>query len=97
MPFNATTLSVKNDTVNEAVTRMRPHEDAHVVVPADASDIAPFATRLWIGGAGNIKVNTLAGSTVTIVGIPAGTLLPLTVTRVFSTGTTATSIVALHD
>ena len=51
---------------------------------------------LWIGGAGNVAV-IADGDTaaVTIVGVLAGTLLPIRVSRVMATNTTATSIVAL--
>lgn len=52
---------------------------------------------LWVGGAGNVAVvaegNT---SAVTIVGVPAGTILPIRTRRVNSTNTTATEIVALY-
>src|SRR3990167_3224603 len=47
---------------------------------------------IWVGGAGNLQVQTQNGETVTIVGVVAGTLLPLSVKRVLSTNTTATSI-----
>lgn len=97
MPVNATTLSVNPDTVNEAISRHRPSEDAHAVSPSDSADLTPYATKLYVGGAGNVKVTTLAGTTLTFTGVPAGTVLPVTVKRVFNTGTTASSIVALHD
>lgn len=52
---------------------------------------------LWVGGAGTVKVVTAGGQTVTItapIGILGGTA-PLNVTKVFSTGTSATLMVAL--
>tara|TARA_R100001460_G_scaffold9049_2_gene22110 strand:+ start:485 stop:988 length:504 start_codon:yes stop_codon:yes gene_type:complete len=50
---------------------------------------------LYIGGAGNIKVTTIAGDEVTFVGVLQGTFFPVQVQKVFSTGTTATNIIAL--
>lgn len=52
---------------------------------------------LYIGGAGNITVDMAdGGSSVLFVGIQGGTLLPIQVTRVYATGTSATNIVALY-
>ena len=50
---------------------------------------------LYVGGAGNLKVKTVGGDEVTFVGINTGTFLPVQVVRVFSTGTSATNILAL--
>lgn len=91
------TDSIKHLTVAEAVNRDRPHENAALVVPTDSTDLSPYAVRLFVGGAGNIKVTTWGGNTLVLTGIPAGTLLPLSVVRVWSTSTTASNIVALFD
>tara|TARA_Y100001938_G_C8012204_1_gene390627 strand:- start:380 stop:889 length:510 start_codon:yes stop_codon:yes gene_type:complete len=50
---------------------------------------------LYIGGAGNLQVTTVAGDTVTFNGLQAGTFFPVNVVKVFSSGTSATNIVAL--
>lgn len=72
------------------------------VTPTDNTAI-PVTRALWVGGAGNLVVKfadvvdvTTAGNTVTITGVPAGTLLPFAVKCVNSASTTATSIVALY-
>ena len=85
---------------DENVDYSAPAVDGVAVTPADGSDLAIISRALWIGGAGDLKVTMKgmqgdAGSSITLVGIPAGTLLPLAVDRVWSTGTTATNIVAL--
>ena len=54
-----------------------------------------YGCYLYIGGTGNVSVQTIGGNSATFVGVPAGTTLPVQVIRVNSTGTTATSIVAL--
>ena len=50
---------------------------------------------LDVGGAGDVALTFVDGSTATLVGVLAGTILPVQVTKVMSTGTTATNIVAL--
>ena len=68
---------------------------ASAVVKSDTT--ALLATRgLWVGGAGDVAVKMAGdGATVTFLGVPAGTLLPIKVTAVMSTNTTATNILAL--
>jgi hypothetical protein len=50
---------------------------------------------LYIGVAGNVKVQTASGDTLTFTGVNAGTFLPVNVIQVFNTGTTATNILGL--
>ena len=73
---------------------LSPASQAAAVTPNDTTDLAIAAKRLWIGGAGNVKLNTVGGSTVTYTAVPAGTYLNVRVSRVYATGTTATNIVA---
>lgn len=72
---------------------------AHSAFAVTASDttVLPTTRGLYIGGAGNVAV-TMAedGNNVTFVGVLAGSILPVQVTKVLATGTTATSIVALN-
>lgn len=72
-----------------------PAENAAAVTPNDSADLATVARALWIGGAGDVSVITVGGDTVTLAGATAGSIIPARVSRVRSTGTTATSIVAL--
>jgi hypothetical protein len=73
---------------------------AHRAATVTTSDTTIFVqpTRaLYVGGAGNITVDMAdGGSSVLFVGVQGGTLLPIQVTRIYATGTTATSIVALY-
>lgn len=50
---------------------------------------------LYVGGAGNLSVVTLGGDEVIFNGVPAGTTLPIQVTKLKATGTTATNVIAL--
>ena len=72
-----------------------PANHIAAVTPNDSTDLAYVTTGLFVGGAGNIKVTTSGGDTGTFTGVAAGSILPVRVTRVWATGTTATNIVAL--
>lgn len=64
------------------------------VTPSDTTELV--STRgLWVGGTGNIAVTFQDGTEVTLSAVPVG-ILPVRVTKVKSTGTTATDIVALY-
>ena len=72
-----------------------PAVGAESVTPADGSNIEE--TRgLYIGTTGNLKVDMANGDTVTFNNISAGVIHPLRVVRVYSTGTTASDIVAVR-
>jgi hypothetical protein len=72
-----------------------PAHDAFAVTPHDSNDLATPARALYIGGAGAVKLVTLAGTTVTFAGLAAGQVLPVGASRVFDTDTDATLIVGL--
>jgi hypothetical protein len=68
---------------------------ASAVTPNDSTDLTTVAQGIYIGGAGDLKVDMADSGTVTFSGLPAGVFLPIIVKRVYSTGTTATNIIAL--
>lgn len=51
---------------------------------------------LYIGGAGDVAVRMKDGTLPIFVGATAGSILPIQVDKVLSTGTTATSMLALY-
>jgi len=69
------------------------YDTAAAVTPSDTTAVTFRA--LWVGGAGNVAVVTEGGNSVTFTAVPAGTLLPVAVQTVKSTGTTATNMVGL--
>jgi hypothetical protein len=71
-----------------------PARDAFAITPNDSTDLAVSTRALYVGGTGNVKVDTVAGTTVTFTAVPVG-ILPVRVRRVHSTGTTATNIVGM--
>jgi hypothetical protein len=67
-------------------------------VTADAKAITPGTTALtlfgfYVGGTGDVNVITSRGTTVLFKAVPAGVSIPLCISQVRSTNTTATSIV----
>jgi len=67
------------------------------VTPHDTNDLTSPADSLYVGATGDVKVDTQGGQTVTITTVPAGAILPIRVTRVYSSGTTATEIFQLWN
>lgn len=69
---------------------------AAAVTPSDTLNIATGVTRgVYVGGTGDLKVTMADGAVVTFKAVPVG-LYPFQVLQVFSTGTTATNIVAVY-
>lgn len=86
----------------QAQPRVFAH-DAVVVTPDDSADIPNTSERgccLYVGdvsAGSDIKVTMESGSTPVIFkGVTAGSFLPILVTRVHATGTTAAEILALY-
>ena len=76
------------------MSKEKPAEDAVVVVPSDSVNLSAPARALWVGVLGDVSVEMIGiGSAIVFKGIQG--LLPVSVTRVNSTATTATDIVAL--
>ncbi len=73
-----------------------PADEAAAVTPSDTVDLAVPTRGLYVGGAGNLSVEMkTTGSAIVFTGVPQGSVLPIAVTRVNATLTTATAIVAL--
>jgi hypothetical protein len=73
-----------------------PADSAASVTPNDSTDLTTATRGLYIGGAGNVKVDMVGeGTAVVYSGLVVGTVYPIRVTRVYATDTTATNIVAL--
>lgn len=80
-----------------ADTPTSPASRAAVVVPHDSASIADTPKGLYVGGAGDIVMRGIAGtSDQTWKAVPAGTVLPFRPSHVRATGTTATAILALY-
>lgn len=71
--------------------------DGVAITPSDVTDISNGPVRaIWVGGAGNVALVTLAGTTITFSGCTAGSVLPVMASRVMASNTTATLLVGLR-
>jgi hypothetical protein len=70
-----------------------PAHSAVAVVPSDVT-VIPTTRSLYIGTTGNLTVRMADGMTALFTTVPVG-IFPIQVDMVFSTGTTAATIVAL--
>ena len=74
-----------------------PIENGYVITPADGADVATTTRGLIVGVAGDVKVDLKGtGTAVVLPALAAGVVHPFRVSRVYSTDTTATSIVGLY-
>lgn len=65
------------------------YQEARAVTPNDSTDLSEPATGLLVTAVGNVSF-VCGGQTVNLNAVPANTILPFRVSRVRSTGTTAT-------
>lgn len=72
-----------------------PADDAFAITPDNDEDLIQAARAVYVGTAGNLRVTTVRGSTITFANLPAGGILPVRVRRVLATDTTAAGLVGL--
>lgn len=75
-----------------------PAIHAFAITPNDDADLAIFPRAIYVGGYGDVKVDTVGGDTVEFRNFPDGTMLPVRVKRVYATttGTAATLLIGLY-
>lgn len=83
------------DLSNRSNNVVDPGSNAAAVTPNDSTDLSYTTRAIYVGGAGNLAVVMAGGQTVTFTGVTAGAILPIRVSRVMSTNTTATNIMAI--
>lgn len=78
-----------------------PAASGFAITPNDSTDL-PYVTRaIYVGGAGNLVVDMInpnddGTTTVTLVGVVAGSMYPISATRIRSTNTTCTNLVGFY-
>lgn len=72
-----------------------PAYDAFLITPSNSTDLAQTVRSIYVGGGGDINLDTPAGNTVLFVAVPQGLVLPVQAKRVRSTSTTASLMVGL--
>jgi len=83
-----------NPFANRSLSLSGPATDALAVTPDDANDLAAVAIGLYVETGGTLSLVTAAGETRDIA-VTDFSILPLGVSRVRATGTTAAGIHAL--
>jgi hypothetical protein len=76
--------------------RIIPAEKYSSATPDDSNDLSSPTRGIYVGASGDVKVISLDGNDVTFTDLAAGVIHPISCTRIYSTGTTATSIVAIY-
>ena len=74
-----------------------PATNAVLITPNDSTDLVAVTRAVYVGTGGNMKVTMQDSGTVLFTGIPTGTTLPIRVSRIWSTTTTASTIIALSQ
>ncbi|MGI9159847.1 MAG: spike base protein, RCAP_Rcc01079 family [Saprospiraceae bacterium] len=74
-----------------AVALDAPADDMVPLTPSDSTDLVTMSKALYVTVAGNIEVITRAGNT-RVIAVPANFILPLRITRLKASSTTATGV-----
>lgn len=78
------------------VPNIESANSASSITPNDSNDLARATKGLYVGVTGDVKVDMADVGTVTLTGLAAGIVHPLSVKRIYATGTTATSILGVY-
>jgi len=76
-----------------------PASHCYAVVPSDTVDLTTTAKAIYVGTTGDVKVELSAdtvGVATVFKNVPAGAFLSIRARRIWSTGTTASNIVAMY-
>jgi hypothetical protein len=84
-----------NDRFVSQSSLVGPGDDAFVISTSDTVDLASVTRAIYVGVTGDVAVITKGGTTLTFTAVPAGAVIPVRVSRVKATGTTATNMVGL--
>jgi hypothetical protein len=89
-------MSALNAQFSPTITHTRCAKNAYTVTPNDNADLPQLAYHGIIPTTtGVVKVDMIGGGVGITVGVAAGTRLPMQIRRVYSTGNTGGTIVAL--
>ncbi len=74
-----------------------PARAAAAVTKSDSENLPATCRGIYVGASGDLKVDLAEGGVgIVFVGLAAGVIHPIACKKVYSTGTTATSIVAVY-
>lgn len=76
-------------------TLSAPARDAAAIVPNDSINLAAMPRAIYVGQGGNVSAVMAGGQVIAFQNVPSGAMLPVRVSRVNATGTTAGALIAL--
>ena len=71
-----------------------PADDGFSITPG-VSEFTTTARAIYVGGAGDVELISLKGTTLIFKSVPAGTIIPMRSTHVLATSTTATFLIGV--
>ena len=77
------------------VGEIKSAEGAFPITPSNANPLERPTRALYVGVTGNVRVQLVNGTVVTLTGLVAGIVHPIKVIQVYASGTTATNILGL--
>ena len=80
---------------NQAGAMSGPYSLGAAITKSDTNELANYSSAIYVGVSGDVKVTTIGGSVLVFKAAPVG-LLQVRAKLVWSTGTTATDMVALY-
>ena len=85
-----------NPTIAQKTT---PFENGFAVTVSDTVDLPIFSRGIWVGVGGTIVATPMGmdpASSLTFLNLPSGFMLPGRFRRIWATGTSASSLVAVY-
>lgn len=78
-----------------APSATEPAANAAAITPHNTNDLAETTRAIYVGVSGDVTMDLFGtGTNITFKSVPVG-ILPVQVTRVYATSTTATDMIAL--
>ena len=80
---------------NQAPSATSPASEGELITPDDAAELSIPTRALYVGQAGDVRVEMLSGTVLTFNNMQGGAIYPIRVTKVLATGTTAANLVGI--
>jgi hypothetical protein len=88
-------VSMSDRFASHAPSLTGPASSGFPVSPSDSLDLPEITRALYIGSGGELTVAMASGQVLRFEAVPDGALLPLRVSRVYATDTSAEAIIGL--
>jgi hypothetical protein len=84
------------EEIKMATSATQSARDCAEITPSDTEDLPREARGIYVGVGGDLKITTQYKNTVTFRNLVRGQILPVQVWKIWQTGTTAGSLIALY-